>query len=124
MTEECARLAIVGYRSFSDYNYFASCVDDYIAGNRSLKIIEIVSGGAKGVDQLAERYADEHQIPLRIYSAEWSTYGKSAGLRRNAQIVEHASHVLAFLHEKSRGTRNTIRLAQQAGKPVKIVALA
>ena len=39
---------------------------------------EIISGGAKGIDTLAEKYADENNIPKLIIKPEYAKYGKSA----------------------------------------------
>lgn len=105
------RLAIVGCRHFVDYELFTKCIE-------SLGIIDsvecIVSGGATGADSLAERYAHEHGIPIKIYPADWSKYGKSAGYRRNKLIVDDATYVVAFWDYKSRGTKLTIDLARDA----------
>lgn len=75
------RTGIVGSRGFEDYHYLAECLD-----NHPVPITTIVSGGAKGVDELAERYANERGIPVEIYLPQYSTLGKFAPLKRNIQI--------------------------------------
>jgi len=122
------RLAIVGYRNYFNYAQFAQKVDCWracheIAGLQGGRLQEIVSGGAPGTDKMAERYAKEHDIPVKVFQANWKLHGASAGPRRNALIVERATHVLAFLHPKSRGTRNTLRLARGAQKRIRVVKL-
>jgi len=89
------KLAIVGSRDYCDYDNFKIHVDQYIT---SIGIIleEIVSGGAKGADSLAERYAKEHGIKMVIYEPDWESYGKKAGIMRNTDIINHATHVIAF----------------------------
>lgn len=49
--------------------------------------ITIISGGATGVDSLAERYAKENGIDCKVFEAKWNKYGKydeDAGTDRNA----------------------------------------
>ena len=47
----------------------------------------------------------------------------SALLQRNQRVVSSSIEVIAFIHGDSRGTRRTIRLAQQAGIPVTVYEL-
>ena len=106
-------LAIVGSRTFQDYVLLCHVVEQ-VKGNISV----IVSGGAEGADTLAERYADEHGIAMKVYPANWALYGKSAGYRRNQTIVHNADAVIAFWDGNSAGTAHTIELARLAGVPV------
>ena len=46
-------------------------------------ITEIISGGAKGIDTLAEIYANKNNIPMRIIRPEYNKYKKAAPLKRN-----------------------------------------
>jgi hypothetical protein len=104
------RLAVVGSRTFDDYGYMKEVLEWF-------DIKEIISGGAGGADKLAERYAAEKGIPIRIFKAEWDKYGRAAGYKRNVQIVEAADEVVAFWDGKSKGTKHDIDLAEKMGKP-------
>ena len=53
-----------------------------------IEITEIVSGGAKGVDSLAERYANEHNIKFSLFPVKWEKYGKGAGFKRNNETMK------------------------------------
>jgi predicted Rossmann fold nucleotide-binding protein DprA/Smf involved in DNA uptake len=114
---DCVRLAIVGGRDFSDYAYMQECLRKY---RETHTVIQVVSGGARGADSLGERWAVENGIERRIFPADWNRYGKSAGFRRNRDIVAGCDAVAAFWDGRSRGTENTIALARAAGKPVTI----
>ena len=57
---------------------------------------EIVSGGAKGVDTSAREYAQANGIRLTEYLPDYQSFGRSAPLKRNMTIIEHADLVLAF----------------------------
>ncbi len=82
--------------------------------------IEIVSGAYKGGDLLGERYAVERNYPIKQFPADWRRYGKSAGLKRNAEMAIYADALIAFWDGESKGTKNMIDLATQAGLKVKI----
>jgi|AGTN01.2.fsa_nt_gi Protein of unknown function (DUF2493). len=81
---------------------------------------EIVSGGARGVDRLAERWADERRIPKLIIKPDYARYGKAAPLWRNFLIVDLADSVVAVWDGQSLGTMATIRYARKTGKPVQV----
>ena len=110
------RLAIVGSRTITDMNVLIDALQEY-------DITEIVSGGARGVDTMAEDYAVANDIDTIIFPADWERYGKRAGYLRNVQIVDYADEVLALWDGKSRGTKHTIDIAHRAGKPVTIVTI-
>lgn len=64
-----------------------------------------------GVDRLGEDFAEIHEIPLEIYSADWETYGKSAGMLRNEKMANIAEAALILWDGVSKGTKNMIELA-------------
>ena len=107
------RVAIVGSRDLS------VDIEKYIPENTT----EIVSGGARGIDTLAERWADQHNIPKLILKPDYDNYGRSAPIRRNKTIVSAADMVVAIWDGKSRGTKFTIDYAKKCGIPVKIVLI-
>ncbi|MDY6790522.1 MAG: DUF2493 domain-containing protein [Thermodesulfobacteriota bacterium] len=108
------KIAIVGSRSFQDYGLLMKTMAKH-------KPSAIVSGGAKGADTLAERYAGEIGVDCIIFKPDWKRYGRAAGPKRNKQIVEAADRIIAFWNGKSRGTFSTITLAMKARKPVDVV---
>ena len=81
-------------------------------------ITMIISGGARGADKMAAEYAVKNGIPYKEFPADWNRHGKSAGYIRNKEIVKNADEVIAFWNGNSKGTAHTIRLAEEAGKPV------
>lgn len=106
------RLAVVGTRTFHDYELLKSYLAQvwYMWG-----IDVIVTGDAKGADELAKKYAQEYDIPLLVFRADWDKYGKSAGPIRNAEIVKAADTLIAFWDGKSKGTKNSIAQAKALG---------
>lgn len=55
------KLAIAGYRGFADYHLFKHHLIEFIEQHG--EPVEIISGGAKGADAMAERYAKEENLP-------------------------------------------------------------
>lgn len=109
------RLAIVGSRELTDYAWFRERVEQWIRVNGRPE--QIISGGARGADTLAKQFADEEDIFLNELLADWSK-GDRAGPMRNTQIVNSATHVLAFPSKSGRGTQDTIAKARRANKKV------
>lgn len=81
----------------------------------------IISGGARGVDRIAEHVARERGMQTIIYPADWEKYGKSAGMIRNREIIEAADKVVCFWDGVSRGTNHSINLAKKLRKPLEII---
>ncbi len=117
------KLAIVGSRTFNEFPILLYYLNTYFYNGYSQEFIfdQIISGGAKGADSLGERFANDYEIPVIVYSAEWEKYGKSAGFIRNQTIVDNCDMVLAFWDGESRGTADTIAKAKKAKKPTFIV---
>lgn len=80
----------------------------------------IISGGAAGVDTWAEEAARACGLTCKVIRPDWNKHGKVAGLLRNTEIVESASHVLAFWNGSSTGTQDSVRKATDRGIPVKM----
>lgn len=84
----------------------------------------IVHGGASGVDTIAHLWAAEHALSVERYFADWDRLGRRAGPARNAEMVRRGASVcLAFPRPDSTGTWGCIRLAANAGIPVRIYPL-
>jgi hypothetical protein len=75
----------------------------------------IISGGARGVDKLAEKYADLYNIPVKVFPADWNKYGNSAGYIRNKEMAEHAEALIAIWDGESKGTKHMINIAKKKG---------
>ena len=86
-------------------------------------VTEIVSGGARGIDALAEDVAKSLSLPTKIFLPDYETYGRQAPLFRNRQIIDYADRVLAFWDGRSPGTRSVIGTCLDIGKPIQIIHL-
>lgn len=114
------RVVIAGCRDYNNYAEAKSYIDFCLSNIRKENNIVIVSGCASGADALGERYAKENGFKVELYPADWKTYGRSAGPRRNKQMAEAGDYVICFWDGKSKGTKSMIDCARKLGKPVKI----
>ena len=111
------RVAIIGSRKLAAGE--ENCYK-LLCENVPSNCTEIVSGGADGIDTLAQRYARENSILFKRFEPEYDKYGKNAPLVRNTEIVEYAHLVLAFWDGSSRGTAQVITLCGENNKPLEI----
>lgn len=81
---------------------------------------EIISGGAKGVDTCAAKYAWDHGIPLTEFRPDYPRYGRTAPLVRDRQMVYFADFVVALWDGSSHGTIYTVQYARKQHKPTKL----
>lgn len=116
------KLAIIGSRSFNDYELLKETLNQIIKEKR-LNIGLIISGGAKGADSLAYRYSIENQIEFKLFKAEWEKYGRAAGIRRDSDIINDCDLCIAFWDGKSRGTSHSISLCSKQNKECIIISI-
>lgn len=112
------KIIICGGRHFCDYTLLESIADNVVK-EQVFSEIEIVSGHCVGADRLGEEYAKKHNFALKIFPAEWKKYGKRAGPIRNKQMIDYIAEfenkiVIAFTSPNTKGTKNTIALAEKA----------
>lgn len=106
-------VAITGSRSITDARLVRSALEQ-----SGLEITELLSGGARGVDHLAEAWAKEKGIPIRRIKPDWKRNRKGAGLEANREIFAEADAVIAVWDGESRGTADMIERTRAAGKPL------
>lgn len=110
------KVIIAGSRDFNDYDTLKKVCDFMLSRQDE---VEIVSGTARGADQLGERYAREMGYSIKEFPADWSK-GKSAGYIRNEDMAKYGDALIAFWDGKSKGTEHMINLAKKHNLKVKI----
>ena len=105
------RIGVVGSRGIKDID-----IEKYIG-----ECNEIVSGGACGIDTLAEKYANEKGLRLTVFLPEYEKYGRAAPIVRNKKIVDYSDKIIAFWDGRSRGTFSVISYAKKAGKICEVI---
>ncbi len=113
------RVIIAGGRDFTNDKLLFEKMDFYLKDIHDE--IAIVCGMARGADMLGFQYATQRGYEIHQYPADWDSYGKSAGFKRNCQMAENADALVAFWNGQSKGTRHMIEYANKCGLKVRIV---
>ena len=121
------KIAIIGSRDYPVFNG-THPVDILIKSLPPNTVI--VTGGAAGVDRLAESFARAYYLPTpQVFTPEaviaanpGMNYG-AACVIRDKQIVDAAQCVFAFWTGSSRGTSHGLRHALATGKPLTVVGM-
>lgn len=106
------KLLIAGSRSITEFD-----LSSYISAD----VDTVISGGAGGVDSLAEQYADLHRLSKYIVRPRYDLYGRAAPIKRNEQMVNIADAVLIVWDGNSKGTKYIIDYSKRTGKPFTLV---
>ena len=111
------KLMVCGSRTITDKDFIYKKIDECIAENFSAEEIIIIEGDARGVDSIAKQWAIDHNKQIEAYPAKWDLYGKSAGFRRNVDMVKACDYCLILWDGESKGTKHDIDLCKQLNKP-------
>ncbi len=106
-------IGISGSREFTNYRAFKEHLEAF---NKHIPIDMLISGGARGADEMAYRYAIEKGITFVCHPPKPEEGFPRAFWRRNLRIVEHCDILIAFPMGKSSGTRHAISLAKKLKK--------
>ena len=86
--------------------------------------MEIIVGGARGADRIAEDVAVQLGFSVNIYYAQWDKFGRSAGPIRNREMLDQKPDLVIAFHSnisESKGTRDCVMEAQKRGIPTEII---
>lgn len=115
------KVAISGSRTITDREFVFSVLDFYLSRLLKENEVIIVHGNAKGVDFIANDWANANGLEKIIFEPDYSKYlPKVAPIKRNQQIIEAADYLIAIT-TGSNGTASTIKMAEKKGIPIKII---
>ena len=110
------KLIIAGSHSFRDYQLLCQTL-----APECPRITQVLTGGARGAEQLGYRWAWKHAVKHQLFRADWERFGKSAGARRNFQMAQAGDMLLAFWDGQSPGTAHLVQCMRQLDKPVVVI---
>ena len=114
---------VAGSRTFADYELMKSKLNKLLINHND---IVVVSGGARGADALAERYAKEKGYSSVVIEAQWNVLGKRAGFVRNERmhqlLAKHTNRgCVCFWDGESKGTAHNFELAKKYNTPLRVI---
>lgn len=120
------RVLVTGSREWHSPAVVATALDAEasLADSQGLTLVVVHGACHTGADAFADAWARRNGRQVERHPAQWGrradgTYDKTAGPRRNRQMVSLGADVcLAFLTPSSRGGASTAQMAERAGIPV------
>lgn len=105
------RVLVCGGRDFTNAAFVYRSLDRL---HDETPITEMIQGGAKGADYLANEWAKTKPIKRYVCKADWEKHGRAAGPMRNARMLEWKPDVVVAF-PGGRGTANMVSQARAAG---------
>ena len=109
-------VVVAGSRSITDYDVVADAIEA-----SPFELTELVSGGADGVDSLAETWAKQNDVSVtQFLYTDWTDehHPKRAPLERNKHMASYAEAAVIVWDGESSGTEHMLEQARDAGLPV------
>lgn len=113
------KIIVAGGRDFKDTERLYKILDKFLS---NIKDLQLVTGDCPtGADDMVRYYADEKEIDLAVFNADWEKDGKAAGPIRNSKMAQYGHALIAFWDMESPGTDSMIKQARKVGIPVMII---
>jgi SLOG family YspA-like protein len=107
---------VTGGRDYADRDYVFEWLDDVALAFKDAKSspLTLMHGDARGVDRIAGDWAEEHNIPVKVFPANWDRDGRAAGPIRN-QLMLDQNPVFVIAFPGGKGTADMIDRASRKG---------
>lgn len=109
------RAIICGGRDYDDLSYLKEALARI---NAIAPISRVICGMALGADTMGRLWARQMGIQVEAFYPDWKGQGKSAGIIRNREMLEHGKPDLVIAFPGGRGTDHMTGIARAAGVPV------
>jgi hypothetical protein len=111
------KVIVAGSRTINDKNTVWDAIN-----NSKFNITTLISGGAMGVDRIAEEWARSKNIPILVYKPHYDIDNpKYAPLARNTDMARDGDALIAIWKDQTRGTAHMIGCMKKENKPVEII---
>lgn len=107
------KVVVAGSRTIDNYHAVEQAIED-----SGFDVTEVISGTAKGVDSLGIIWAENNEIPVLFFPANWNKYGKRAGYLRNVEMADNADAVIVLWDGRSKGSKHMIDIAKRKNLPL------
>ena len=121
------RILICGDRNYQNKEKIKQCLQDVMKEfniDNNWEHNYIIHGCAKGADTIGGEVGKELDFDIIEYPANWDEYGKSAGPKRNYQmLIEGKPDLVLAFHpdiKNSKGTKHIVSISKEASKLVRV----
>jgi predicted Rossmann-fold nucleotide-binding protein len=87
------KVIITGGKTYIPYKTFKERVNK-ILSKKEMKDVKIITSSNTGIDQMAQRYARELNITLKVYSIDFKEEGSIE--KRNNLMIRYSDALIAF----------------------------
>jgi hypothetical protein len=112
---------ICGGRNWDDAQATFQILDQI---DKEYGIGTVISGGARGADNLAEAWAHARNKQLKVFPAQWTLHGKAAGFIRNDQMLRDGEPDLVIAFPGGSGTGHMTKNAIKKGVKTLSISIA
>lgn len=105
------KVLVCGGRNYDDFAFVVQSLNKI---NEFNPITLIIEGGANGADRLGRDWANCYSIPVQTFEADWITFGKGAGFKRNAQMLNEGQPDIVVAFPGGNGTAHMVRISKAA----------
>lgn len=117
------KILVTGSREFTDRECVYKALYDEVLGSEVPTDVEVIHGGARGADTIADEAARRLGLPVRVFEPPYDRFGPEvAPMIRNSWLVgERPDVCLAFYSKQARnaGTRDCVAKCRAARIPVR-----
>jgi len=114
------RICICGGRDYNDHATVFEVLGRMLQNYPKNEIV-IINGDSRGADKLAQIWAEDNDIKLETYPANWEEEGKAAGPIRNQLMLSTGIDIL-IAFPGGKGTAHMMKICREANVYVYDVA--
>lgn len=107
-------ILVCGGRHYSNFHRLCEELDYWL---QKADTLEVITGGARGADTLAERWCALMGVAYRAFPANWDEHGRRAGPIRNSKMLDEKPD-LVIACPGGRGTADMVVKATRRGVKV------
>lgn len=105
-------------REYANYQYVSEVLDTFRDSD------EMITGGGRGIEQLALRFASEHGIAHRVIPPNIQKFGSSVAFtKRNQEIIKASDVSVVFWDGEDRFYIDVLRTVNQHEKVSHVVCV-
>ena len=117
-------LGVLGGHKRNDFHNFQKTImNDILVKMGALPDLVLLSDEGKDTSGMIYMWCEQNNIPMRYMKADWSA-GKSAGVKRDTQIIKEATAFIVFSQPRSNRYAKLAAGLQKKKLPVVLVGNA